>query len=252
MSDTSWFVRGAEGDSGPCGIETLTVMARNGGLSAETLVREAADAGWRPAAERLPGLFVAPPQVAGDGWTDRAPHAWRRYAARLIDNMVCGLLTWTLISILAFSVAPAEADAFFSIFKVPGGQILDGILTLIAAIPGNAALIGLTGLSLGKWIFGVRVLRAGKPIGFLAALNREGEIWWRALAGGIPILSLITLIISYNSLCNDPPHVTPWDQRQGNEVVQRPETPLATAGMIVAAIVFISLAIATRLFAYGK
>jgi uncharacterized RDD family membrane protein YckC len=214
-------------------LGTLAALVRSGGLDAQTPVRDSAETDWVAAGQRLPDLFAEPPKARTLGWTDTKPHIWRRYGARLLDNMVVGLATWWIIGLVFYSVAPAEADAFFVVFSMPGGQYLDAFLTLLCAIPGNAALIGLTGLSIGKWIFGVRVLRDGRPIGFSAALVRELDIWVRGLACGVPLLTLATLFMSAQKLQSD--RITPWDKRQGNTVVHRGEGTLATVGMMLAA-----------------
>lgn len=104
-------------------------------------------------------------------------------------------------------------------------------MTVLLAIPGNAIMIGATGLSLGKWIFGVRVLRDGEPIGVAAALRREIAIWFRGLAFGIPLVSLFTLISSYNYLTTH--RTTSWDKAQGFVVVHRAESSKATVGMVL-------------------
>lgn len=244
MTDTTWFVQGR--DDGPVDLGALAALARSGGIAADTPVREAEGGEWTAASELLPALFAAPGHAKPTGWTDRSPHPWRRYAARLTDNMVVGLLTWWIIGLVFYSVAPAQADAFFLAFTGPGGNLLDGLLTLICAIPGNAAMIGLTGLSIGKWIFGIRVLGGdGRPIGFPAALVRELDIWLRGLAGGLPLISLATLIMSYGKLTET--RTTVWDKRQGNVVVHRPsDSTVATIGMIFAVVVLIAGLVALR------
>ncbi len=236
MSEMTWFVQGR--DDGPSTVEGLAALVRTGEIMSDTQVRDGAGGDWSAAGERLPGLFAAPPTVSASpapatGWTDTSPHPWRRYAARILDNMVVGLMTWWIIGLVAYSVAPAESEAFFSVFDGPLGGIADQLLTLLCAIPGTAALIGLTGLTPGKWIFGVRVLREGRPIGFPAALNRELEIWVRGLACGIPLISLLTLSNSYNELTTGKRR-TAWDLRQGNIVTHRDQSVLATIGMWIA------------------
>ena len=242
MTKTAWFVEGR--DEGPVALEVLAGLARSGGIAADTRVRDTAEGEWAVAGERLPGLFVRPPKARTVGWTDVSPHPWRRYAARIADNTIVGLATWWIIGLVAYSVAPAESDAFFAIFTAPGGQLLDAMLTLLCAIPGNAAMIGLSGLSIGKWIFGVRVLRNGRPIGFRAALVRELDIWARGLALGVPLISLGTLIVAFNRLQQEKAAV--WDQRQGNTVVHREESAPATVGMIAAVVALVIVLVAMR------
>jgi hypothetical protein len=68
------------------------------------------------------------------------------------------------------------------------------MLTLAAVIPGYAPMIGLTGVSIGKWLFGGKVVKpSGKPIGVLAAFGRELQVWFHGLFFGVPLISLFTL-----------------------------------------------------------
>jgi RDD family len=245
VASSAWWIEGFDG--GPFGIELLAEKVRSGELISSTQVGESAEGPWAEAGVAIPALFAQPTKGPGSGWTDVSPHPWRRYGARMVDNTVVGTVTWTIIAAVAYSVAPEQADAFFQVFEGPGGAMADGLLTLMAAMPGNALLIGLTGLSIGKWIFGIRVLRDGKPIGFLSALNREIDIWTRGLAFGIPFVSLFTLYRSHERLTLK--RRTPWDQRQGNVVTHRPTSQTSVFWMwVVAAILFLAV-VASRLLA---
>lgn len=162
-----------------------------------------------------------------------------------MDNLIVGSITWALIGMVAYATAPAEADAFFKIFDGPGGQIIDLLLTLLAAIPGNALIIGLTGLSIGKWIFGIRVLKDGAPIGVMRALRREFAVWFQGLGCGIPLVSLVTLLAARGRL--EGQGVTSWDKAQKLTVNHRPESRLATILMWTAGLLYFASLTALRL-----
>lgn len=249
MAKDSWFYRDGELELGPAKGDELTALVRKGLVGSATPVRRGADTGWTTAMDALPWLFAAPVarQRAEGGWTDTSPHAWRRYFARGMDNVIVGTITWALIGMVAYSVAPAEADAFFKIFNAPGGQIIDMLLTLLAAIPGNALMIGLTGLSIGKWIFGIRVLKDGAPIGVWRALRREFAIWFRGLGCGIPLVSLATLLSSRGQL--EDSGATSWDKAQRLTVNHRPASPGATVLMWTAGILYFALLLGIRALA---
>lgn len=179
-----------------------------------------------------PGRAPAP-----TGWTDTRPHPWRRLFARRLDSLVMGLLTFAALGLGAHALA-ADPDPA----AVPEGLgqavVLLSLLLEPVAIPSTALLIGLTGGSLGKWIFGVRVLRAGKPMGFWRALRRELAIWLRGMGLGIPLVSLVTQIVAKSKLEKD--GATSWDRAQDLTVTHRPESLAASIGMwITVAILFL-------------
>ena len=89
-------------------------------------------------------------------WTDARPHPWRRYFARMIDSTINGLLAFFVVGII-WGVFNGDALQRF-VSAIEGNQLANVFVTLLAAIPVNALLIGLTGSSVGKWFFGVRIL----------------------------------------------------------------------------------------------
>lgn len=204
---------------------------------------------WRPEPEppiRLteppPSPATPPPLPRKGEWTDARPHPWRRYLARMFDNLVVGSVTWLAISTLLFIIAPEHAERFFGFIKGPLGPIADIMLTLVAVIPGNALMIGLTGVSPGKWLFGIKVVRpSGRPIGFLAALGREIQVWCNGLFFGVPLMSLFTLGGSYLHLKEN--RCSAWDPPRRRVVLHRPMNALQVFLIIVA----LALLIAIRL-----
>lgn len=137
-------------------------------------------------------------------------HPWRRYFARTFDNLVIGSLIWVCLGALSLLFPPEPTDRFFAFFEHPVGRLFDGMLTLVLMIPASALLIGLTGSSPGKWIFGVRVTDAsGRPIGLGRAIVREATVWLRGLGAGIPIVALFALWSSKEDL--ESKGRTAWD-----------------------------------------
>ena len=175
---------------------------------------------WEPAPQPAPfaedslPFALAPLQPAAPatrrGWTDRKAHPWRRCFARMLDLSLIGGITWVVIGFVWGLLAPAQSQAFFAWMSQPLGRLADVLLTMIVVMPGNALMLGLTGFTPGKWLFGIQVVRPdGRPIGFGAALWRELRVWVQGLALGIPLLSLVTQIAGYSWLTAD--GHTPWD-----------------------------------------
>jgi len=239
---TAWYYGDGALEAGPVDDAALADLVRTGAITGQSRLRAEAAAEWGLAADVFPDLFAAPAR----GWTETKPHPWRRYAARFVDNMIVGGVTWFMIGLVFGLVAPGVIEAFTAQLAGPYGNLLNGMMTLAVALPGNALITGLTGLSIGKWIFGVRVLRNGRPIGFPAAISREFEVWWRGLAGGVPLVSLGTLWHQFDRLSIKTPS-TPWDMRQGNVVTYRPETLASKVWMWVAVAVVVGASILLRL-----
>jgi uncharacterized RDD family membrane protein YckC len=168
-------------------------------------------------------------------WTDVSPHPWRRYIARTLDNLVLGSLTWMLIYAAILLLTPAAtADRVFAALDRPEARLVNIVVTQILVIPGNALMIGLTGVSLGKWIFGVRVSKDGAPIGVVRALRRELGVYSLGQGLGIPVLSLILPLLAFNRLQSGKAAV--WDRAQDLTVSYRPQSRSTTIWMWLAVV----------------
>ena len=244
MTSKLWIYAGPDGHSEPVSSETLAELLSGGVLTGDTPVRPSDLLSWAPLFTWLPELGPpAPPPVpvAKGAWVDKSPHPWRRYLARMVDIVVIGTVTWALFGIVFGIIAPEAAVAFFAAFDGPAGRLADLMLTLLVTIPGSALMIGLTGVSVGKWLFGVKVVTpAGRPIGVLAALAREVRVWAMGLGLGVPLVSLFTLVGSYQSLSND--RHSAWDKPSRRIVLHRPMNTLQITLMVVS----IPLLIAAR------
>ncbi|NEX92662.1 RDD family protein [Caulobacter sp. 17J65-9] len=240
--DRRWFYRAADVVAGPVSVAELRELLQSGAVSSETSVRPEGGE-WATLAQMIPDLVA--PSAPADVWTDRKPHPWRRYFARLLDNLLVGSVLWLSIGTIGYAVAPDAAAEVFGLFSGPGGKLLDAVATVALMIPAHALMIGLTGSSPGKWIFGVRVLRQGKAIGVPAAFARELSVWGRGMGLGVPLVSLFTLVSSYTHLTEN--GATPWDQGQRNAVVHRPEGGVQTALTLIGVAAVVVVAVLVQL-----
>jgi uncharacterized RDD family membrane protein YckC len=177
-----------------------------------------------------------------EGWTDTSAHPWRRFFARAFDNLVIGGLLWFGLSAIGFMLSPTVSERVFGLFDNPFGRLLDGVLTAAMMVPVLAVVIGLSGGSPGKWIFGVRVAdRQGRPLGPIAALVREAKVWAFGLGAGIPIVTLFTLASSKAALEQDG-HAR-WDDRARVQVTHRPDHAVQRV-LTFLGIVFVLFAVA--------
>ncbi len=189
-----------------------------------------------------PFALTPAPAAPTKGWTDRKPHPWRRYWARMLDIAVMGAATSFMIGVVMEIVAPGQAERW-SAFLTNGvvGRLADLLLTLVLVIPGNALLLGLTGGTPGKWLFGIKIVRPdGRPIGVFAALGREVRVWFQGLAMGIPFASLFTLFGAYSWLTED--GYAPWDKPKQRVALHR----RGGVGQVVLALLGFALLVAIR------
>lgn len=164
-----------------------------------------------------PEAPLAPPHR----WTDTEPHPWRRYFARSVDLAIVSLIgLWLLVFLVALLAPPAHAQTADTP-NASGGEFVLAVMALLLSIPVNSLTIGVSGGSVGKWIFGVKVLRPdGRPIGVWAALVRELKVLLFGYGLLIPLVNLGTMIWSFMYLA-DKGH-TQWDRPGRILVVYRP------------------------------
>lgn len=181
-----------------------------------------------------------PALIQARQWVDTAPHPWRRYFARNLDYL---LWSMALLFLLSIGLASVNAPMFLhliSLMEGPGGGLIAMVLGIILALIPNAILIGLTGGNLGKWLFGICVLNeADRPIGVIQAFKREGRVLFYGLGLGVPIVSLVTMIIAYQKLNKD--GATSWDQALAVKVVHRKNGIAQYIGFAVGLVLLIGL-----------
>lgn len=155
-------------------------------------------------------------------WRTSRPAAWSRYLARTLDILLfvqpLSLCVWELASLILTPerFQEAAANPFLS-------GPLSGIGLLVLIIPLNAAFIGWSGSSPGKFLFGVKVLDGSYlPIGLKNALGREVLVYLQGLGMGVPIVSLFTQIAAYKRVTNS--GTAAWDECDGYVCLYRNHT----------------------------
>ncbi len=168
-----------------------------------------------------PPKSPSPLAVADNGWQSTVPAPWRRYFARMFDSFLIGVILWVAIGFAIGVANPSLAQSAFGNESALHNPFVSSMFTLALVIPFTAALVGFTGTTIGKWIFGVRVTHTdGSPIGYKAAIQREVSVWLSGLALGVPLISLATLITSYQVLKKK--GATSWDEGKPWVVTHRP------------------------------
>lgn len=267
MSSGEWYYRENESAAGPVNLDKLKALNEAGLIHSKTLIRQGSEGAWREFAgirldqnslsshsgkqaahthESLNTNFDVPNGTGGvdrlDGWLSEPVTPWRRYGARIFDMTINGTLGWALIGIAWYAIAPLSADNFFDDLNPALDMIMTGLVATIIC----GLLIGYSGTSLGKLVFGVRVTtNDGKPIGVLSGVIRDFKVWMKGLAFTIPLIGLITLIVSYNRLKQD--GATSWDKAEGYVVKHRPSGPKQSALNVFGIITIVIVQLLIRL-----
>ena len=128
---------------------------------------------------------------------------WVRYWARSVD-----LFVFTVIFGFIVGVAGIFNEVAWQLLELPDAVF--GIIIICLYPFVEAVFISNWGASPGKWILNTKVLnKYGEHLSYTEALIRSFRIVWQGMGLGIPIVSLVTLLISYSNLKNN--SITRWD-----------------------------------------
>jgi len=146
-------------------------------------------------------------------------HPWRRYFAKTIDLVVILTVLGFLGGlVLAFVYPPLLPTSLIS-------TIIFSAIVLIGYCIIEAVLISAFGTTLGKAIFRTGIVNEnGQKLEIINSLARSFFCGVAGIGAGIPVVSLMTLIMGYTTLNAD--GVTPWDQHTGAFVVHEEMTRL--------------------------
>lgn len=156
---------------------------------------------------------------------------WVRYWARMFDIYLTALVFGIALGIFL----PRALD-------VPGSNILFGLAILLIWVFVESLLLSSVGVTPGKWLLKTRLVPPlGEKASFGAALSRSVKVWWRGLGIGLPIISIVTLVIARSDLKES--GSTTWDKDTGFVVTHGRIGFLRTAVVVVAFGLFLALVI---------
>ena len=126
-------------------------------------------------------------------------HPWRRYFARMIDGGIYGT-AFMLLFYLMFHIE----DSIVS-------KVCLTVLGMMVFILAESVLLSCFGTTIGKWLFGIRVLsKDGKKLTWREAAERTGMVLWRGVAFEIPLWNIYRLYKSYDAYTDGETLV--WDE----------------------------------------
>jgi hypothetical protein len=122
---------------------------------------------------------------------------WVRFWARYLDIGVFSILLGIFLAMSAPSM-------------LENSTIVLNIFVYFIWIFAESVLLSSWGTTPGKWLLKIDIKKNNNKPDFSSALNRSFTVWLRGMGLGIPIISLFTLISSYNFLNKE--GVTFWDK----------------------------------------
>jgi hypothetical protein len=220
MEDSWYYAESSDRSHGPMTVDELGRVLGSTANATNFLVWRPGMTAWARAADQpaLSRYFSPPPLHPPNAdpvperlnFADAAGraagevHPWRRYFARMLDLYVFYLVFFVFLGIAFPALFADTADK-------PGVDILYTILGMLAYVVFEGFCLNIFGTSLGKKLYGIRLQRDDSE-GFTLSVTfrRSFLVWMRGLGFGIPLASLFTLIIAYNTLSSQ--GRTTWDR----------------------------------------
>ena len=204
------YIRRDESPDGPYSIEQVQDLLAQGMIRLDEWAQVKGESRWQPLHE-IPAVHFKPapivhpafeiPDEAPDAITD-GPQArpWIRYWARTLDLLVFGIGGGAIFAI----IAPEALEA-------PVADRLLGFAVPILWIPIEAAFLSSFGATAGKALLRIKVVNPdGSKLSYPQSLKRSINVWLRGLGIGIPMVSVVSMILAYKSLTDT--GKTSWDR----------------------------------------
>jgi hypothetical protein len=164
---------------------------------------------YRPYGEPGPDQVDAS-LVAGE------PHPWLRWLARVVDMTITAFVLGMVVGI----VAPSS-----TIFN---SSLATSIIVLLVWMVAEPFVVTHFENTPGKALLNIQLRTAeGRSLRLDQAFQRSARVWFFGLGAGVPIVSLITMIVAYQKLTRE--GITSWD-KAGNFSVTH--GPIGTGRMV--------------------
>jgi uncharacterized RDD family membrane protein YckC len=212
MDKEVWYYKMGEEKSGPLSYQELQGKLDRGEISASTEIWKEDFSEWLPISEvehfnratldETPTITIEK-KVDYERETDQEgvrPHPWIRFWARMID----------------YSLFVLVIMGFLGSFRSPFWWMVTIFLWALI----EALLMATWGATPGKWVLKIRVRdEKEEKLSFSESLNRSLSVWFLGMGGGIPIVTLVTMIVAAVKLNSR--GVTIWDRRGKLRVMHR-------------------------------
>lgn len=210
MDKAMWYYKIGDEKSGPLSHHELQDMLDKGEIDPSTRIWKEDFSDWLPISEveyfnmstldETPTITIEK-KVDYARETDQdyvRPRPWVRFWARMIDYSL-------FIFVIGFIVG------YFNL-RLGGISSFSGMIAIFIWVFIEAFLLSTWGSTPGKWFLKVTVRDENHhKLSFAESMNRSFSVWWLGMGAGIPIVSLITMIIAAVKLNSK--GVTTWDGR---------------------------------------
>lgn len=259
---TGWYYALQGERVGPRSLDDVRALVANGVLDDDALVwtpgmREWArvgdvsilSPGWVPPqsapAPRAEAEWV-PVQTHGPGTpAEPAPRPWRRFMARLVDLVLYAVLLTAPMQLVApdfvsrIQARPAEMSPLVSLAI----SCALGLMLIVM----DGILLHLRGTTVGKALFGVRVVNAdGTRVSLGRSFSRSARMWVLGMGAGLPFLNILAPIAALVRLASH--GRTHWDEALDLRVEHTEVTAgrvFAILGSILLFLYFVGALVAT-------
>jgi uncharacterized RDD family membrane protein YckC len=148
-------------------------------------------------------------------WSEaNPPNIWGRYLARMLDTVVIGFS-------IGYQIIIYIGNADYKLYGYL--EMTIGLYFLTALI--NTVVMSVTGTTLGKWVFGIRVLDSNlRSLSFNDLLKRELYVFVNGVGCGVPLINLACMLNWYVKLKNK--SQTSWDEDLNIKLLYRANNPV--------------------------
>ncbi len=243
MDNAVWYYKVGEEKIGPVSHKELQEKLDKGDLDPSTKIWTEDFQDWLPISEvehfnmasldEVPTITIEK-KVDYSRETDREyvrPRPWVRFWARMIDY---SLFIFVIGSVIGY-------------FNLNIGSLgpFSGMIAIFVWVFIETFLIAKWGATPGKWMLRVTVRdQYDQKLSFSDSINRSFSVWWLGMGGGIPIVSIITMIVAAVKLSSS--GMTTWDRRGENKVMH------GNVGLIRTLIVILYFLCYTWVLAWGQ
>ena len=143
----------------------------------------------------------------------------------LVIGFIVGFILGIFLAVMGISAQALD--------NIPQIILIISITIIYFFIEAN--VISSFGTTPGKKLFGIRVSdENGEDLDYLTSVKRSFVLWFQGLALSIPLISLITLIISYNRYTAQ--GITSWDETYHVKISYQ---PISTIRMVLGVLLWI-------------
>lgn len=165
-------------------------------------------------------------------------HPWRRYFAKTIDYFLYSMVVNIIVmALIVYNLDESVQYAYLELIEI---QALYAVLSNFYWFVAEVFVLGVSGTSPGRWLYNIHIRNNdGLRLGFSESVQRSASLYFKGLGLGLPVIILITSLLSYNKLTKD--GITSWDAEQKLRVSHGKMSVLRYMGVAVVLLSIIAI-----------